>query len=66
MVGIFHGSDSLLYFPGSVVFPVDFFEHCSMMNDIEYGGNDLLQVYNVQQLKNRLNSQGVFVHIYAM
>lgn len=31
-----------------------------MMNDIEYGGNDLLQVYNVQQLKNRLNSQGGF------
>lgn len=40
------------------MFPVDFFEHCSVMNDIEFGGNDLLQVYNVQQLKNRLNSQG--------
>ncbi|KAK8723162.1 hypothetical protein OTU49_011871, partial [Cherax quadricarinatus] len=46
---------------GSVVFPVDFFEHCSVMNDIEYGGNDLLQVYNVQQLKNRLNSQGMYI-----
>lgn len=45
---------------GSIVFPVDFFEHCSVMNDIEFGGNDLLQVYNVQQLKNRLNSQGMF------
>lgn len=50
--------------PGSVVFPVDFFEHCSMMNDIEYGGNDLLQVYNVQQLKNRLNSQGGSFYVY--
>lgn len=46
------------YLSGSIVFPVDFFEHCSVMNDIEFGGNDLLQVYNVQQLKNRLNSQG--------
>lgn len=49
---------------GSVVFPVDFFEHCSVMNDIEYGGNDLLQVYNVQQLKNRLNSQGNIHEMY--
>lgn len=45
------------------MFPVDFFEHCSVMNDIEFGGNDLLQVYNVQQLKNRLNSQGKFQNI---
>ncbi|XP_076048949.1 E3 ubiquitin-protein ligase-like protein poe isoform X2 [Oratosquilla oratoria] len=46
---------------GAVSFPVDFFEHCSVMNDIEFGGNDLLQIYNVQQLKNRLNSQGMYV-----
>ena len=44
-----------------MVFPVDFFEHCSVMNDVEYGGNDLLQVYNVQQLKNTLNSQGMLI-----
>lgn len=28
------------------------------MNDIEFGGNDLLQVYNPQQIKHRLNSNG--------
>ena len=31
-------------------FPVDFFEHCSLITDVEYGGNDVLQVYNVQQV----------------
>lgn len=28
------------------------------MNEIEFGGNDLLQIYNPQQIKNRLNSNG--------
>lgn len=42
-------------------FPVDFFEHCTQMSDIEFGGNDVLQVYNVQQLKNRLNTTGMYV-----
>lgn len=42
------------------MFPVDFFEHCSVMTSVEFGGNDLLQIYNVQQLKNRLNGQGKF------
>lgn len=28
------------------------------MNEIEFGGNDLLQVYNPQQIKHRLNSNG--------
>ncbi|CAH0559665.1 unnamed protein product [Brassicogethes aeneus] len=45
----------------SVVFPVDFFEHCSPMNEVEIGGNDLLQVYNVAQLKHRLNTTGLYV-----
>lgn len=44
---------------GQLSFPVDFFEHCQSMNDIEFGGNDLLQIYNVGQLKNRLNSAGM-------
>lgn len=35
------------------VFPVDFFEHCTAMNDVEFGGNDLLQIYNASQLKHR-------------
>jgi E3 ubiquitin-protein ligase UBR4 len=45
----------------STTFPVDFFEHCSGMNDVEYGGNDLLEIYNVQQLQHRLNSTGLYV-----
>lgn len=28
------------------------------MNEIEFGGNDLLQIYNPQQIKHRLNSNG--------
>ncbi|RZB39229.1 zf-UBR domain containing protein [Asbolus verrucosus] len=45
----------------SVTFPVDFFEHCQLMNDVEVGGNDLLQIYNVAQLKHRLNATGLYV-----
>ena len=36
---------------GTLTFPIDFFEHCSQINDVEYGGSDVLQVYNVQQVK---------------
>lgn len=46
---------------GVVSFPVDFFEHCQPMNDVEFGGNDLLQVYNAQQIKQRLNTTGMYV-----
>ncbi|EAA01010.5 AGAP001157-PA, partial [Anopheles gambiae str. PEST] len=42
-------------------FPIDFFEHCTLMNEVEYGGNDLLQIYNTQHLKHRLNSTGLYV-----
>lgn len=42
-------------------FPVDYFEHCNCLSDIEFGGNDLLQLYNTQQLKHRLNAPGLFV-----
>ena len=28
---------------------------------MEFGGNDLLQVYNGQQIKHRLNSTGMYV-----
>ncbi|BES93671.1 calmodulin Hypothetical protein [Nesidiocoris tenuis] len=45
----------------SVSFPVDFFEHCTALNDVEFGGNDLLQVYNTQQIKHRLNTTGMYV-----
>jgi len=46
---------------GAVTFPVDFFEHCQAMNDVEFGGNDLLQVYNTAQVKHRLNTTGMYV-----
>ena len=46
---------------GSVTFPIDFFEHCQAMNDVEFGGKDLLQVYNVAQIKHRLNTTGMYV-----
>ena len=39
---------------GSVSFPVDFFEHCSQITDLEFGGVDVLQIYNVNQIRNRL------------
>lgn len=44
-----------------VTFPVDFFEHNQQLTEIEFGGNDLLQVYNGQQIKHRLNSTGMYV-----
>lgn len=43
---------------GTPQFPIDFFEHCVAMIDIEFGGNDLLQVYNTGQIKHRLNTTG--------
>lgn len=42
-------------------FPTDFFESCTAMNDVEYGGNDLLHVYNSAQLKHRLNTSGLYI-----
>lgn len=29
---------------GNVSFPVDFFEQCTVINDVEFGGPDVLQV----------------------
>ncbi|PIK61995.1 putative E3 ubiquitin-protein ligase UBR4-lik e [Apostichopus japonicus] len=46
---------------GQVSFPVDFFESCQALSEVEYGGNDLLQVYNIQQIKHRLNTNGMYV-----
>jgi E3 ubiquitin-protein ligase UBR4 len=42
-------------------FPTDFFENCTAMNDVEFGGNDLLHVYNSTQLKHRLNTSGLYI-----
>lgn len=45
----------------SLSFPIDFFEHSIALNDVEIGGNDLLQIYNQAQLKHRLNTNGLYV-----
>ena len=46
----------------SVSFPVDFFEHCQpLLNEVEFGGGDILQVYNVQQAKHRLMTAGMYI-----
>lgn len=42
-------------------FPVDFFENLQAMTDVEFGGADILSVYSVQQVKNRLNSPGMYI-----
>ncbi|XP_065191781.1 E3 ubiquitin-protein ligase UBR4-like isoform X2 [Sycon ciliatum] len=34
--------------------PVDYLENLTVMNDVEFGGNDILQVYSPQQAKQRL------------
>nr|XP_033777630.1 E3 ubiquitin-protein ligase UBR4 isoform X4 [Geotrypetes seraphini] len=44
-----------------MTFPIDFFEHNQQLTDVEFGGSDLLQVYNAQQIKHRLNSTGMYV-----
>lgn len=46
---------------GAPTFPIDFFETCIALEDVEFGGNDLLQVYNTAQIKHRLNTNGLFV-----
>ena len=46
----------------AVSFPVDFFEHCQpFFNEVEFGGGDILQVYNVQQVKHRLMTAGMYI-----
>ena len=46
---------------GTVKFPVDFFESCDLLTEYEFGGRDLLDVYNVAQLKLRFSTPGMFV-----
>uniref|UniRef100_A0A8D8THS7 E3 ubiquitin-protein ligase UBR4 n=1 Tax=Cacopsylla melanoneura TaxID=428564 RepID=A0A8D8THS7_9HEMI len=47
----------------SPIFPVDFFEHCTLLSDVEFGGKDLLQLYNAAQVKTRFNTTGLYVVI---
>ena len=42
-------------------FPIDYFESCSTITDVEFGGVDVLQVYNVQQIKHRLQTTSLYV-----
>jgi E3 ubiquitin-protein ligase UBR4 len=44
-----------------MTFNVDFFEHCQQSNDVEFGGNDILQVYNSAQVKHRLNTTSMYI-----
>lgn len=44
-----------------VSFPIDFFESTQQIIDVEFGGNDLLQIYNSAQLKNRLYGQTTYI-----
>ena len=46
---------------GQVAFPIDFWEHCQQSNDVEFGGNDVLQIYNQAQVKHRLNTNGMYI-----
>ncbi|CAH8439843.1 unnamed protein product [Heterobilharzia americana] len=39
-------------------FTVDFFEHVIETNEVDFGGPDLLQFYNHEQLRRRLTTQG--------
>lgn len=45
----------------SPVFQVDFFENLQLMNDIDFSGHDVLSIYSIQQLKNRLNNAGMYI-----
>ena len=47
---------------GSVNIPQDFFEHCQNQTaEIEFGGQDVLQVYNVAQVRQRLQTSGLYI-----
>ena len=47
---------------GNHNFPQDFFEHCQQQTgDLEFSGQDILQVYNVGQVKQRLQTSGLYV-----
>ena len=42
-------------------FQIDYYENCSTITDVEFGGADILQVYNVQQIKHRLQTTSLYV-----
>lgn len=42
-------------------FSVDYFEKCSQMNEVEFGGSDVLEVYNTLQIKTRFNAANMYI-----
>ncbi|XP_022651482.1 E3 ubiquitin-protein ligase UBR4-like isoform X4 [Varroa destructor] len=46
---------------GRPQFPIDYFEHCNPLQEVDFEGNDLLEVYNREQLKTRLCSNSLYV-----
>ena len=46
---------------GAPQFAIDFFEHCNQISDVDFGGADVLQIYNTHQVKNRLNTNGMYI-----
>ena len=56
-VGIIEGASS----SNEHQFPIDYFENCQVLEDVEFGGNDYLQVYNRKQMKNRLKHARQFL-----
>lgn len=42
-------------------FSTDYFENCSIITDVEFSGADVLQVYNVQQIKHRLQTTSLYI-----
>jgi len=45
---------------GQLLFPADFFEYSSPL-DVEFGGNDLLHIYNTAQIKARLENPATYI-----
>lgn len=47
------------------LFDIDYLEKCAQINDYEIGGNDILEIYNLQNIKSRLqlsNSKSIVMN----
>jgi E3 ubiquitin-protein ligase UBR4 len=42
-------------------FRIDFLEHCTQTNDVQFGGNDVFKVYNTSQITKRLHERQHFM-----
>jgi E3 ubiquitin-protein ligase UBR4 len=52
---------SIEIFVGSRHFATDFFEHCQPLQDVDFGGQELLYIYSSSQLKRRLTEHGELI-----